>query len=82
MSLLAANPEAAVVLAGDHKQLGAVVKSKIAEACGLSMSLLERVMLHAPYNRHAELFQEQGCYDPNLVIHFLLISLYFWNWFL
>lgn len=44
-----------------------MVKSKISSVCGLSVSLLERVMHHQPYARHALKFQQTGYYDPNLV---------------
>lgn len=67
LTLAISNPEAIVVLAGDHKQLGAVVKSKIAESCGLSLSLLERVLQHPPYERHSLKFGDTCNYDPNLV---------------
>jgi len=54
-------------MAGDHKQLGAVVKSQISQTCGLSTSLLERVMQFPPYQRNEEQFQDHTGYDPNLV---------------
>ncbi|XP_067933696.1 RNA helicase Mov10l1-like isoform X2 [Watersipora subatra] len=83
IALVAANPEASVVLAGDHKQLGAVIKSRIAEACGLTVSLLERTMSHPSYARK-DSFRDTGYYDPNLVTklvknyraHPFLLSLY------
>ena len=73
VSLAAANPDASIILAGDHKQLGAVIKSKISEACGLTVSLLERVMSHPPYQRHELIFKDVGNYDPNLVIYLKLL---------
>ncbi|TSK13400.1 RNA helicase Mov10l1 [Bagarius yarrelli] len=39
-----------IVLAGDPKQLGPVVKSKLAEAFGLGVSLLERLMASPLYS--------------------------------
>lgn len=50
-----------IVLAGDPKQLGPVVKSKLAEAFGLGMSLLERLMATPLYSCN-----EKG-YNPLLV---------------
>lgn len=49
------------VLAGDPKQLGPVVKSKLAEAFGLGVSLLERLMASPLYS-----LTEKG-YNPLLV---------------
>ncbi|XP_029010608.1 RNA helicase Mov10l1 [Betta splendens] len=50
-----------IVLAGDPCQLGPVVKSKLANAFGLGVSLLERLMSNSLYSR-----QEWG-YNPKLV---------------
>ncbi|XP_072528268.1 RNA helicase Mov10l1 isoform X2 [Salminus brasiliensis] len=50
-----------IVLAGDPKQLGPVVKSKLAEAFGLGVSLLERLMATPLYSCN-----EKG-YNPLLV---------------
>uniref|UniRef100_A0A672F3V6 RNA helicase n=1 Tax=Salarias fasciatus TaxID=181472 RepID=A0A672F3V6_SALFA len=50
-----------VVLAGDPRQLGPVVKSACAEAFGLGVSLLERLMANPLYSR-----QDWG-YNPKLV---------------
>ncbi|XP_070828887.1 RNA helicase Mov10l1 [Chaetodon trifascialis] len=50
-----------IVLAGDPCQLGPVVKSKLAAAFGLGVSLLERLMANPLYSR-----QDQG-YNPKLV---------------
>uniref|UniRef100_A0A8B9JWB1 RNA helicase n=1 Tax=Astyanax mexicanus TaxID=7994 RepID=A0A8B9JWB1_ASTMX len=50
-----------IVLAGDPKQLGPVVKSKLAEAFGLGVSLLERLMANPLYS-----CSENG-YNPLLV---------------
>lgn len=50
-----------IVLAGDPKQLGPLVKSKLAEAFGLGVSLLERLMATPLYS-----CTEKG-YNPLLV---------------
>ncbi|XP_077452584.1 RNA helicase Mov10l1 isoform X2 [Stigmatopora argus] len=50
-----------IVLAGDPRQLGPVIKSKIAGAFGLGLSLMERLMASPLYARH-----ECG-YNPKLV---------------
>ncbi|XP_071350088.1 RNA helicase Mov10l1 isoform X2 [Trachinotus anak] len=50
-----------IVLAGDPCQLGPIVKSKLAAAFGLGVSLLERLMANPLYSR-----QDWG-YNPNLV---------------
>ncbi|TKS73686.1 RNA helicase [Collichthys lucidus] len=49
------------VLAGDPRQLGPIVKSKLAAAFGLGVSLLERLMANPLYSR-----QDWG-YNPKLV---------------
>lgn len=49
------------MLAGDPCQLGPVVKSKLAAAFGLGVSLLERLMANPLYSRH-----DWG-YNPKLV---------------
>ncbi|XP_008274336.1 RNA helicase Mov10l1 [Stegastes partitus] len=50
-----------IVLAGDPRQLGPVVKSKLAAAFGLGVSLLERLMANPLYSR------EDWGYNPKLV---------------
>ncbi|XP_035498377.2 RNA helicase Mov10l1 isoform X1 [Scophthalmus maximus] len=50
-----------IVLAGDPRQLGPIVKSKLAAAFGLGVSLLERLMSNPLYSRH-----DWG-YNPKLV---------------
>ncbi|XP_077373490.1 RNA helicase Mov10l1 isoform X3 [Festucalex cinctus] len=50
-----------IVLAGDPCQLGPIVKSKIASAFGLDLSLLERLMANPLYAKH-----DWG-YNPKLV---------------
>lgn len=54
-------PPAQIVLAGDPCQLGPVVKSKLAAAFGLGVSLLERLMANPLYRRH------HWGYNPMLV---------------
>uniref|UniRef100_A0AAQ6ANW8 Mov10 like RISC complex RNA helicase 1 n=1 Tax=Amphiprion ocellaris TaxID=80972 RepID=A0AAQ6ANW8_AMPOC len=49
-----------IVLAGDPRQLGPIVKSKLADAFGLGVSLLERLMANSLYSR-----QDWG-YNPKL----------------
>ncbi|KAM6937901.1 RNA helicase Mov10l1 [Xenentodon cancila] len=50
-----------IVLAGDPCQLGPIVKSKLASAFGLGVSLLERLMANPLYSKH-----DWG-YNPKLV---------------
>ncbi|XP_068460110.1 RNA helicase Mov10l1 [Clinocottus analis] len=50
-----------IVLAGDPCQLGPLVKSKLAAAFGLGVSMLERLMSNSLYSRH-----DWG-YNPKLV---------------
>ncbi|XP_054476043.1 RNA helicase Mov10l1 [Anoplopoma fimbria] len=50
-----------IVLAGDPCQLGPIVKSKLASAFGLGVSMLERLMASPLYSRH-----DWG-YNPKLV---------------
>ncbi|KAJ3561909.1 hypothetical protein NP233_g9903 [Leucocoprinus birnbaumii] len=39
-----------LVLSGDHKQLGPIIRSQIASALGLEVSYLERLILRQPYS--------------------------------
>lgn len=57
---------AQIVLAGDPCQLGPVIKSKVAVAFGLGVSLLERLMASPLYSRH-----DWG-YNPKLVSQYNL----------
>lgn len=50
-----------VILSGDHKQLGAVIKSNRASKLGLGHSLMERLLLSEPYA-----LDENGNYDRTL----------------
>lgn len=61
------------MLAGDPCQLGPVVKSKLAAAFGLGVSLLERLMANPLYSRH-----DWG-YNPKLVGALHTISIVFTN---
>ncbi|KAM4038170.1 RNA helicase Mov10l1 isoform 3-T3 [Anomaloglossus baeobatrachus] len=56
-----------IILAGDPMQLGPVIKSKIALAHGLSISLLERLMSLPVYLRDEETYGACGNYNPLLV---------------
>lgn len=47
-----------VILSGDHKQLGPIVKSKRAKALGMDCSVMERLMLHKMYE-----VKNNGKYD-------------------
>ncbi|KAM9205925.1 RNA helicase Mov10l1 [Mergus octosetaceus] len=55
-----------IVLVGDPKQLGPVIKSKIALAFGLNMSLLERLLSRDMYRRDEDAFSASGSYNPLL----------------
>ncbi|KAH8328894.1 hypothetical protein KR074_011233, partial [Drosophila pseudoananassae] len=54
-------PECHVILSGDHKQLGAVIKSNRAASLGLSQSLMERLLRTDLYK-----LDENGNYDRSL----------------
>jgi hypothetical protein len=54
-TLTTKNPS--IVLAGDPKQLGPVIRSPLAEKFGLGMSLIERLLQRAAYSR------EKGTYN-------------------
>ncbi|KAJ0029012.1 hypothetical protein NQD34_004009 [Periophthalmus magnuspinnatus] len=58
---LVSEKDGQIVLAGDPHQLGPIVKSKVAAAFGLGVSLLERLMANPLYSRH-----DWG-YNPRLV---------------
>ncbi|KAM9277463.1 RNA helicase Mov10l1 [Cariama cristata] len=55
-----------IVLVGDPKQLGPVIKSKIALTFGLNMSLLERLTSREIYQRDKDAFSAYGAYNPLL----------------
>ncbi|NXT46267.1 M10L1 helicase, partial [Pluvianellus socialis] len=56
-----------IVLVGDPKQLGPVIKSKIALTFGLNMSLLERLTSRDLYLRDEDAFSACGAYNPLLI---------------
>ncbi|KFQ62234.1 Putative helicase Mov10l1, partial [Pelecanus crispus] len=56
-----------IVLVGDPKQLGPVIKSKIALSFGLNMSLLERLTSREIYLRDVDAFSACGAYNPLLI---------------
>nr|XP_021154068.1 RNA helicase Mov10l1 isoform X2 [Columba livia] len=56
-----------IVLVGDPKQLGPVIKSKIAQSFGLNVSLLERLTLRELYLRDEDAFGACGAYNPLLI---------------
>ena len=60
-------PRSKVVLAGDPKQLGAVVKSPLAKSFGLDVSLMERLMNNKMYMKSVGLYGDHGGYNPKLV---------------
>ncbi|XP_078090742.1 RNA helicase Mov10l1 [Mustelus asterias] len=64
--LLVSEEDGQIVLAGDPMQLGPIIKSRIATAYGLSVSLLERLMTRPSYSRD-ETFGAFGSYKPLLV---------------
>uniref|UniRef100_UPI00398F43D6 RNA helicase Mov10l1 isoform X2 n=1 Tax=Pristiophorus japonicus TaxID=55135 RepID=UPI00398F43D6 len=64
--LLVSEENGQIVLAGDPMQLGPIMKSRIATAYGLSVSLLERLMSRPLYSRD-ETFGAFGSYNPLLV---------------
>ncbi|KAM6137732.1 RNA helicase Mov10l1 [Pterocles gutturalis] len=55
-----------IVLVGDPKQLGPVIKSKIALTFGLNVSLLERLTSREIYLRDEDTFSACGAYNPLL----------------
>ncbi|XP_010154711.1 PREDICTED: putative helicase Mov10l1, partial [Eurypyga helias] len=56
-----------IVLVGDPKQLGPVIKSKIALNFGLNVSLLERLTSREIYLRDEDAFSACGAYNPLLI---------------
>ncbi|XP_021240406.1 RNA helicase Mov10l1 isoform X2 [Numida meleagris] len=56
-----------IVLVGDPKQLGPVIKSRIAMAFGLNISLLERLVSRDMYLRDEDAFSADGSYNPLLI---------------
>ena len=64
---IAAAPNSKVILAGDPKQLGAVVKSGLAKKSGLDVSLVERLMENKLYEQKTHSEAGQGGYNPKLI---------------
>ncbi|XP_077663976.1 RNA helicase Mov10l1 [Eretmochelys imbricata] len=60
-----------IVLAGDPMQLGPVIKSRLAMAYGLNVSMLERLMSQSLYQRNEDTFGAYGSYNPLLVTKLL-----------
>ncbi|XP_074024324.1 RNA helicase Mov10l1 [Numenius arquata] len=60
-----------IVLVGDPKQLGPVIKSKIALTFGLNMSLLERLTSRDMYLRDEDALSACGAYNPLLITKLL-----------
>uniref|UniRef100_A0A4X1UP61 RNA helicase Mov10l1 n=2 Tax=Sus scrofa TaxID=9823 RepID=A0A4X1UP61_PIG len=56
-----------IILAGDPMQLGPVIKSRLAMAYGLNVSMLERLMARPAYLRDEDAFGACGAYNPLLV---------------
>ncbi|XP_078004107.1 RNA helicase Mov10l1 isoform X2 [Phascolarctos cinereus] len=56
-----------IVLAGDPMQLGPVIKSRLALAYGLNVSMLERLMSRPLYLRDENAFGACGSYNPLLM---------------
>ncbi|XP_049627458.1 RNA helicase Mov10l1 [Suncus etruscus] len=56
-----------IILAGDPMQLGPVIKSRLAMAYGLNVSMLERLMKRPVYLRDEDAFGASGAYNPLLV---------------
>ncbi|XP_032914988.1 RNA helicase Mov10l1 isoform X2 [Catharus ustulatus] len=56
-----------IILVGDPKQLGPVIKSKLAKTFGLSVSLLERLSSRDLYLRDEDAFGACGAYNPLLM---------------
>lgn len=65
-----------IVLVGDPKQLGPLIKSRIAVAFGLNISLLERLISRDMYLRDEDAFSTDGSYNPLLVSKIRLFYLF------
>ncbi|XP_036904980.1 RNA helicase Mov10l1 [Sturnira hondurensis] len=64
---LVSDVDGQIILAGDPMQLGPVIKSRLAMAYGLNVSLLERLMSRPVYLRDEDAFSACGAYNPLLV---------------
>uniref|UniRef100_A0A6J0V6P1 RNA helicase n=3 Tax=Pogona vitticeps TaxID=103695 RepID=A0A6J0V6P1_9SAUR len=56
-----------IILSGDPMQLGPIIKSSLATAYGLNISLLERLMGRSLYLRDEHAFGAFGSYNPLLI---------------
>lgn len=65
---LCARGEAAIILAGDHKQLGPVILSPLARQQGLGQSLMERLMVNLEAYHRNDAYKDLGSYDPKFVV--------------
>ncbi|XP_065212041.1 probable RNA helicase armi [Planococcus citri] len=61
------NTDNQAILAGDPRQLGPVITSRVAESLGLGESLLSRFLMRFPYHRDPESYPDTNGYDPRLV---------------
>jgi helicase MOV-10 len=57
----AAKTSAVIVLAGDPKQLGPIIRSEKAKSLGLEISLLERLSKCGPYERQNGTYDDRVC---------------------
>lgn len=58
-------------MAGDPRQLGPVIMSRVADMMGLGESLLSRLLIRFPYHRDPESYPDTDGYDPRLVTRLL-----------
>lgn len=65
------NTDNQAILAGDPRQLGPVITSRVAESLGLGDSLLNRFLMRFPYHRDPESYPDTNGYDPRLVTKLL-----------
>ncbi|XP_070557357.1 uncharacterized protein [Ptychodera flava] len=64
---LVAGEDGQIVLAGDPRQLGPVLTSKVAIKYGLNVSFLERLTSRPPYCRDEAKYKAHGNYNPYLI---------------
>lgn len=64
---LVSEADSQTVLAGDPMQFGPVIKSRLAMAYGLNVSVLERLMSWPAYLRDEDALGSCGAYNPLLV---------------
>ncbi|VVC46259.1 P-loop containing nucleoside triphosphate hydrolase [Cinara cedri] len=58
-----------VVLAGDPKQLGPVIMSRLVKTAGLGQSMLARLINFPSYMRDPVCFQEYNGFNPKVITH-------------